>query len=130
MKFNYRHTNINVQDIDAAEAFYKEALGLTVSRTLEADDGSYKMVYLTDANEQVELELTWLRDHADTPYNLGENEWHICFGVDDYEAARAHHKAMDCIVFDNTEMGLYFIVDPDGYWIEITPAEGAKVENL
>ena len=23
--------------------------------------------------------------------------------------------------FENPEMGIYFIIDPDGYWIEIEP---------
>ncbi|KOA18631.1 hypothetical protein CLHOM_29150 [Clostridium homopropionicum DSM 5847] len=26
-----------------------------------------------------------------------------------------------CICYENKEMGLYFIVDPDGYWTEILP---------
>ncbi|MGL5261536.1 MAG: lactoylglutathione lyase, partial [Bacteroides sp.] len=30
-----------------------------------------------------------------------------------------YHKAMDCVCFVNEKMGLYFIVDPDGYWIEV-----------
>ena len=31
------------------------------------------------------------------------------------------HKAMGCICFENPAMGIYFISDPDGYWIEIVP---------
>ncbi len=129
MKFNIRHTNINVQDLEASVAFYKEALGLQVNRTKEAKDGSFKLVYLTDEAGLYEIELTWLKSHQDRPYDLGENEWHICFGVDDYEAAHAKHKEMDCICFENEAMGLYFISDPDGYWLEITPNKGAKVEG-
>jgi lactoylglutathione lyase len=121
MIFKFRHTNINVRNLEASIEFYQKALNLTVSREKTADDGSFKLVYLTDPDGAYEVELTWLRDHADRAYDLGENEWHICFGVDDYEAAYSHHKAMDCIIFENTKMGLYFIVDPDGYWIEITP---------
>ena len=34
------------------------------------------------------------------------------------------HKAMGCICFENSAMGIYFISDPDGYWIEIVPAKG------
>ena len=76
---------------------------------------------MTDAAAAFEIELTWLRDHAEHPYNLGENESHICFRVDDYEAAHARHKEMGCIVYENLQMGLYFIADPDGYWLEIVP---------
>lgn len=30
--------------------------------------------------------------------------------------------AFDHICFENEAMGVYFIADPDGYWIEIVPA--------
>ncbi|MDD2459380.1 MAG: lactoylglutathione lyase, partial [Eubacteriales bacterium] len=46
---------------------------------------------------------------------------HICFRTDDYDAAHSKHAAMGCICYENTAMGLYFISDPDGYWIEIVP---------
>ena len=28
---------------------------------------------------------------------------------------------MGCVCFENPAMGIYFIEDPDGYWIEIIP---------
>lgn len=68
-----------------------------------------------------QLELTWLRDW-DRPYNLGDNEFHLAFVVDDYEAAYKKHKEMDCVVYENPNMGIYFIADPDDYWLEIIPA--------
>ena len=37
------------------------------------------------------------------------------------KAAHAKHEAMCCICFDNKEMGVYFIEDPDGYWMEVVP---------
>jgi lactoylglutathione lyase len=40
MNFTFAHNNLNVYDLDASLRFYKEALGLTVTRTKEADDGS------------------------------------------------------------------------------------------
>ena len=64
---------------------------------------------------------TWLKDHPQK-YELGENETHINFRVDDIEAARKKHDEMGCVCFVNEGMGLYFIEDPDGYWFEITPA--------
>lgn len=39
------------------------------------------------------------------------------------EAAHAKHKEMGCICFENPAMGIYFINDPDGYWLEIVPAK-------
>ena len=59
----------------------------------------------------------------DRPYNLGDNEIHLAFTADDYDAAYAKHKEMGCICFENPKMGIYFISDPDGYWLEIIPAK-------
>ena len=42
--------------------------------------------------------------------------------VDDFDKAYELHKEMGCICFENKEMGIYFINDPDNYWIEILPA--------
>ena len=79
--------------------------------------GSFKLVYLTDCEASFQLELTWLKDHPQA-YELGENESHICFVVDDYEAYHQLHQDMGCICFENEAMGLYFIHDPDDYWLE------------
>lgn len=120
MNFTIDHNNINVKDLDKSLAFYKEALGLTESRRKEASDGSFTLVYLTDGQKPHLLELTWLRDW-DRPYNLGDNEFHIAFVTDDYDKAHAKHKEMGCICYENEAMGIYFISDPDGYWLEVIP---------
>ena len=122
MKFKMIHENYNVQDLDRSIQFYKEALGLYEVRRKEAKDGSFILVYLANEESDFQLELTWLRDHKD-PYNLGECEFHLAFEVDDYEAAHAKHKEMGCICFENPEMGIYFISDPDGYWLEVLPSK-------
>jgi lactoylglutathione lyase len=121
MQFIFNHTNLNVTNLEKSLAFYKEALGLTPVREKEAADGSFRLVFLSDGVTDYKLELTWLRDHEGT-YELGENETHICFHVEDYEAAHEKHQQMGCICYENTKMGLYFIEDPDGYWFEIVPA--------
>lgn len=123
MTFTFAHNNFNVRDLDKSLTFYKEALGLTEVRRKEASDGSYIIVFLGDTAGSVhQLELTWLRDW-DRPYNLGDNEFHLAFKVDDYEAAHALHEKMGCICFENHKMGIYFINDPDNYWVEIVPAK-------
>jgi len=120
MIFTFEHVNLNVADSKASVAFYEKALGLMEVRRIEATDGSYLLVFLSDASNIYRLELTWLRDKSG-PYNLGDNESHLAFRVDDYPAAYAFHKEMGCICYENAAMGLYFISDPDGYWIEILP---------
>lgn len=122
MQFSFAHNNFNVRDLNRSLSFYKEALGLTESSRINAPDGSFIIVYLTDGVTPHLLELTWLRDW-DKPYNLGDNEFHLAFRVDDFDAAHAKHKEMDCICFENLAMGIYFISDPDGYWLEVIPAK-------
>lgn len=121
MNFKFYHCNINVRDIDRSVKFYKEALGLSTVREKEAGDGSFKLVFLANNAAAFQIELTWLRGHADRDYDLGENESHLAFRVDDFEAAKTKHDAMGCVCFENPDMGVYFIEDPDGYWIEIVP---------
>jgi len=114
------HENYNVKDLDKSLAFYKEALGLTEKRRMVADDGSFIIVYIGNEESDFELELTWLRDW-DRPYNLGDNEFHLAFVTDEYDKAYEKHKQMGCICYENPAMGIYFINDPDGYWLEIVP---------
>jgi lactoylglutathione lyase len=119
--FRFVHNNINVTDLDRSLLFYREALGLKEVARKSGVDGSFTLVYLSDGLSDWQLELTWLRDHPQ-PYDLGENEIHFCLRASDYETARLRHEAMGCVCFENPDMGLYFINDPDGYWIEILPA--------
>lgn len=119
IKTRFNHFNFNVLDLEKSVDFYEKALGLKEVRRKESVDGSFILVYLGDSETDFTLELTWLRDR-DEPYNLGESEFHLCMTVQgDYEEAFQWHKEMDCVCYENKEMGLYFISDPDGYWIEV-----------
>lgn len=120
MTFKCVHNNYNVLDLEKSIAFYKEALGLHIVREKNAADGSFKLVYMGDDLSEHQVELTWLRDHTE-PYDLGDNEIHLAYVADDFQAAYEKHKEMGCICFENHSMGIYFIEDPDGYWIEIVP---------
>ena len=113
MTFTFAHNNFNVKDLNKSLKFYEEALGLKEVRRKEAADGSFILVYLGDGESRHQLELTWLRDWEKDSYNLGDNEFHL--------ASLKKHKEMDCVCFENPAMGIYFIVDPDGYWLEIIP---------
>lgn len=118
----FAHFNFNVFNLEKSIAFYEAALGLKEVRRKEAADGSFILVYLGDGITGFELELTWLRDRKE-PYDLGEDEFHLAFTTDEYEAFHERHKEMGCICFENPNMGIYFISDPDGYWLEIVPAK-------
>jgi len=119
----FDHYNFNVLNLEKSMAFYEKALGLKEARRKTAADGSFILVYLSDGKTGFSLELTWMRDRTE-PYDLGECEFHLCMKIPgDYDKVRAFHKEMDCVCYENTDMGLYFIEDPDGYWIEILPEE-------
>ena len=123
IKGRFDHFNIHVIDLERSIAFYNKALGLREIRRKEAEDGSFILVYLGDGFSSFLLELTWLRDRTET-YELGDNESHLCIRVEgNYDEAHRFHKEMGCICYENTDMGLYFIHDPDDYWIEILPVQ-------
>ena len=122
MKFKMCHENYNVLDLGRSMEFYEKALGLKEVRRIEVEDGSFIIVYVGNETTDFVLELTWIRDRKE-PYNLGDMEFHLAFETDDYEAALALHKEMDCVCFINEEMGIYFIQDPDGYWLEVVPSK-------
>lgn len=118
MKFKMVHENYNVTDLQASLAFYEKALGLKEVRRIENEN--FKIVYVANEETDFQLELTWLADHPQK-YDIGEEEFHLAFRTEDYESAHALHEEMGCICFENPDMGIYFIQDPDGYWLEIIP---------
>lgn len=118
MAFSFTHVNFNVLDLSRSMEFYARAFDFREKRRLEAP--GFTLVYLTDGRTDFELELTYLHTRKE-PYNLGEKEFHLALYTDDYAAARAKHADMDIICYENAEMGIYFVEDPDGYWIEVLP---------
>ena len=108
MAFSFTHVNFNVLDLARSMAFYEKAFGFHEKRRLEAE--GFTLVYLTDG-----------LDARTEPYNLGEKEFHLALHTDDYAAAHARHTEMGIICYENAEMGIYFVEDPDGYWIEVLP---------
>ena len=115
------HFNFNVSNLERSLQFYQEALGLREVQRKAPEDGRFIIVFLGDGKTDFRLELTWLRDR-DKPYDLGDLEYHLAVVPDDYNAAHEKHREMGIICFENPEMGVYFVTDPDGYWIEILPS--------
>lgn len=120
MKFRMVHENYNVSNLENSLTFYGEALGLTEKKRIVSEDGSFIIVFIGNEESDFVLELTWLRDWH-KPYNLGDNEFHLAFITDNFHEAHALHEKMGCICYENVKMGIYFINDPDGYWLEIIP---------
>lgn len=116
----FDHFNFNVMDLERSLKFYSQALELKPVKEKNAADGSFRLVYLGDGESDFRLELTWLRDRTE-PYDLGEQEFHLAFRTDRFDELLERHRAMGCVCFENPGMGIYFIEDPDGYWIELVP---------
>ncbi len=119
LRFTFAHNNLNVVNLEKSLDFYRKALGLTESRRKETE--GFTLVFLGDGQTGHLLELTWLKDFDKPKYDLGDNEFHLAFSVNDFDAALARHREMDVVCYENEKMGIYFIADPDGYWIEIIP---------
>lgn len=120
------HRCLHVLDIDKSLEFYDKALGLKEIRRMGPDDGSWMNVFIGDDASGFQLELTWNKGRVE-PYENGGRDSHVAFTVSDIDAARAVHEEMGCICHVNERMGLYFIEDPDGCWLEILPE---KPDNL
>ena len=87
---------------------------------LRKEGSGFTLSYLGDGQTDFQLELTYLHDRKEK-YDLGECEFHLAFNVDDLPKWHERHEKMGCICFENKAMGIYFIEDPDGYWLEIVP---------
>lgn len=114
------HRCLHVLDLEKSLAFYQEALGMTIIRQMGPEDGSWSNTFIGNDTTGFQLELTWNRGRTE-PYNNGDRDTHLACTVPDFEAAHALHEQMECICHENPAMGLYFIEDPDGCWIEILP---------
>lgn len=120
MKGTFVHWCIHVLDLQKSIDFYKKALEMEVVHTFGPRDGSWSNTFLGNDRTPFQLELTWNRGRVE-PYANGGRDTHIAFTVPDIAAAHELHEQMGCIVRENPRMGLYFIADPDGSWIEILP---------
>ena len=121
MQFKMVHNNFNVANLEKSLEFYAKAFDMHEVKRIAPADGSFIIVYLSDGSSSHRLELTWVKE-MDRSYDLGDNEFHLAFEVDDFEAAHKLHADLGIICYENPEMGIYFVTDPDGYWLEIIPA--------
>ena len=63
----------------------------------------------------------FLQSSVCTGLDVYKRQYHLAFTTDQYEKLHSLHEQMGVICYENPSMGIYFIADPDGYWIEIVP---------
>jgi len=122
MDFAFAHNCVKVLDLDRSLKFYKEALGLEPVRWMRPNDEDIQLVFLSDGKSVHELELGCPAGR-ERPFELGDNEFHFAFRTADMKAAHDLHESMGIISYDPETEPVYFIQDPDGYKIEIIPAD-------
>ncbi len=123
------HMMIRVLDAERSIAFYNKALGLDVADAF--DLGGARLIYLRNAENDFEIELTVNKDRTE-PYELGEGYGHVAFAVDDLEAEHARFRELGLAPQDIKEIHqegrllarFFFVQDPDGYKIEILQRQG------
>ena len=127
----YLHTMVRVTDLDAALAFYRDALGLDVVRRSEHAPGRFTLVFLAapgDHDAQVELTYNWpvVDENGDSQgeaYTGGRNFGHLAYAVPDIYAAC--QRLMDHGVLINRpprDGRMAFVRSPDDISIELLQA--------
>lgn len=117
------HLCIRIMDLEKSLKFYQEALGLHEVRRKDFPEHKFCLSYLSDSNENFELELTYNYDQ-ETPYVMGNGFSHIAVTTENLEESHARHKEMGYTVTDlkglpGSPPKYYFVTDPDGYRTEV-----------
>ncbi|KAJ9162397.1 Lactoylglutathione lyase [Coniochaeta hoffmannii] len=147
--YKMNHTMIRVKDAEKSLKFYQDVLGMSLYRTNENEKAGFNLYFLGypgakgvpqgyQADREGILELTWNygteKDEA-FAYHDGNSKdkegrqgfGHICISVDNIEAAckRFEEKGVTSKkkLTDGRMKNIAFILDPDGYWIEVVENE-------
>ena len=120
---------IRVYDEKKSVNFYKTAFDFEIADRLDFD--SFTLVYLRNAENDFELELTINKD-KDKAYDLGNGYGHIAFCVSDLDATHSKFKKSGLLPKDIVEFKVedrlfarfFFVQDPDGYKIEVLQHHG------
>lgn len=123
------HSMLRVLDLQRAMDFYAKALGLEVSERFEFDN--FTLVYLRNEESDFELELTVNHGRSE-PYGHDDGYGHLAVCVEDCQAERQRLSSLGLDPGEIKELHrngallarFFFIVDPDGYKIEVLERYG------
>ena len=120
------HTMIRVRDLDRSLDFYQRLLGMNVLRQKEYPDGKFTNTVVGYGDEQsntvVELTYNW---DQEVPYEQGSGWGHLAIGVPDIyaECERLEREGVTISrppgPMKHGTTVIAFIIDPDGYKIEL-----------
>ncbi|KAH8666618.1 Glyoxalase/Bleomycin resistance protein/Dihydroxybiphenyl dioxygenase [Xylariales sp. PMI_506] len=144
--YRMNHTMIRVKDAEKSLKFYQETMGMTLVRTVEQPAASFNLYFLAypgpkgvpadgfTADYEGLLELTWnygTEKDENFKYHDGNSQpqgfGHICVSVDNLDAACQRFETLNVNwkkrLTDGRMKNVAFVLDPDGYWIEIVQNE-------
>ncbi|KAI9151839.1 Lactoylglutathione lyase [Paramyrothecium foliicola] len=144
--YRMNHTMIRVKDAEKSLKFYQETLGMSLLRKNESPNSGFNLYFLGYPGEQGLsadgktsdregiLELTWnygTEKDENFKYHDGNSEpqgfGHICISVDNLDAACQRFDDLKVNwkkrLTDGRMKNVAFILDPDGYWIEVVQNE-------
>lgn len=114
------HTMIRVGDLDRSIKFYTERLGMKVLRKWDVPQDKYTLVFLGYGPEMSSTVLELTYNYGVTSYKHDEAYGHIAIGVEDVKELvtdmRKHNVPID---YEDESGFMAFVVDPDGYYIEL-----------
>jgi lactoylglutathione lyase len=142
--YRMNHTMIRVKDAEKSLKFYQETMGMSLLRKSESPNSGFNLYFLgypgeygTDGNTSSRegiLELTWnygTEKEENFKYHNGNDEpqgfGHICISVDNIDAACQRFEDLNVSwkkrLTDGRMKNVAFVLDPDGYWIEVVQNE-------
>ena len=116
------HTCLNVLDLDKSIAFYRDRLGLKLTRRFEVKENNAEIAFLEDPDGSA-IELTHWCDKKQLVE--GDNFDHVALDVEDMKATIEHLRALGTVIAMEAfklKGGIHqiaFIKDPDGNWLEL-----------
>lgn len=137
MAINYVHTCYRILDPEKSTDFYVNKLGMKKIGEMHFDSATnYFFAMQEDASEPM-LELTHNHGRAE-PYEKGDGYGHVAFVVDDLEGlvGRLQEQGVEVAVAPKTmtveghDYKIAFVVDPDGYRVELVERGTMKVGDL
>ena len=125
----YLHTMLRVGDLQRSIDFYTKGFGMKELRRRDVPDGKYTLAFVGYGDEADHTVIEFTHNWDTDRYEIGSGFGHIALGVDDVYAACAELRGKGArIVREPGPMKhggseIAFIEDPDGYRIELLPAQ-------
>ncbi len=134
----YLHTMLRVRDLDAAIAFWRDALGMVETNRIENASGRFTLVFLAASEDEARgrtekaplLELTYnwpAEGEAPETPSEGRAFGHLAFVIDDIYATCASLQEAGITINRPPRDGhMAFVRSPDGQSVELLQKGGAK----